>query len=361
MNPRERVLAALNHQVPDRIPIDIAMDDLSPALETGLRTHFMVKDSEAVKLGLGIDVRWVQPVNHRLSKDPEQAGLNWFATTQGLQSYADGFGLRPLQHVASIADVERHPWPNADWFDYDTVATLAGQYGSYAIIAPMTWSPLFCRIAELCGMERTLTLMVDDPVLIDAMVEHIMAFYLEYYRRLLDAALGRIDIAYMGDDPAGQERMLFSLDMWRRFFKKPYARLFQVAKDRGVRVMFHICGAATELVPDLLDIGMDVLMPLQFRAARMDPTELKARYGRCLCFYGGVDTQHTLPYGTAAEVRTEVRRLIEILGADGGYILASSHSLLDDVPLANVLAMYNEACRYGTGTNAWRSSGRSQS
>ena len=322
------------------------MDELSPALESGLRSHFMVKDSEAAKLGLGIDMRWVQPVSHRLSREPEKAALNWFGTTQGLHSFSDTIGLRPLQSADRIVDIERYSWPDPDWFDYDTVATLASQYQDYAIIAPMTWSPLFCRISELCGMERTLLLMADNSVLIDAMVEHILAFYLEYYRRILDAAPDQIDIAYMGDDPAGQEHMLFSPEMWRRFFKQPYSRLFQVAKDRGVRVMFHICGSVVDLIPDLLDIGMDILMPLQLRAARMDTLKLKSRYGHNLCFYGGVDIQRTLPFGTPQEVRAEVRHLIDTLATQGGYILASSHALLDDVPLANVLAMYDEARGY---------------
>jgi len=285
MKPKERVLAALDHQATDQVPLDITMDDLSPDLEAALRQHFMVKDTEAVRVALGIDLRWVQPVSYRLSKHPEGAGLNWFGTTEGLASFADGLGQRPLQNAETVAEIERYAWPDPDWFDYDTVPTLAAQYRDYAIVAPMTWSPLFCRIAELCGMERTMMFLVDSPALIDAMVEHIMDFYAEYYSRILDAAPGQIDIMYVGDDPAGQDGMLFSPDIWRRFFKQPYSRLCQIGKQRGVRVMFHICGSAVDLIPDLLEIGVDILMPLQFRAARMDPRELKAAYGRDLCFY----------------------------------------------------------------------------
>ena len=110
--------------------------------------------------------------------------------------------------------------------------------------------------------------------------------------------------------------------------------------------MFHVCGTVEELIPDLLDIGMDILNPLQFSAKGMDPKRLKDKFGKSLCFYGGVDIQHTLPYGTTEQVRSEVRQRVEVLGKGGGYILGSAHSLMDDVPVANVLAMYDEARRY---------------
>jgi uroporphyrinogen decarboxylase len=100
------------------------------------------------------------------------------------------------------------------------------------------------------------------------------------------------------------------------------------------------------LIPDLLDISMDILNPLQFSALGMDPVKLKKRFGRDLCFYGGIDIQHTLPHGTPQEVRAEVRERIDVLGRDGGFILGSAHSLMDDVPVRNILAMYDEARRY---------------
>jgi uroporphyrinogen decarboxylase len=344
--PKERVLAALNHQATDRVPIDATHDEMYPPLEAGLRAHFMVKDMEAVRLALGLDARWVQPINYRYSRDPGAAGLNWFNTTAGLLSFADGLGLRPLQNVQTVAEVEKYPWPDPGWFDYSSVATLCEEYQNYAIVAPGTWCPLFCRISELCGMETALTLLLDNPPLIDAMVERITDFYVRYLTQVLDAAPGHIDVMYTGDDVAGQKGLMFSLNTWRRFFKKPYARIFQVAKERGVRVMFHSCGSVVDLIPELLDIGMDILSVLQFRAARMDPHDLKARFGRDLCFWGGVDVQHTLPYGSPEDVRAEVRHLVDELSTDGGYVLGPTHSLLDDVPVANVLAMYDEARDY---------------
>ena len=349
MRAKDRVLAALDHREPDRVPVDITHGQIFPELEDKLRLHYEVRDTEAVRLALGIDLRWVRPIYLRPDEPTSGAGspmLNWFGATDGLLTYDDDVGVRPLANVASVSEVERYPWPSADCFDYAAIATLARTYRDYAIIAPAWWSPLFCRISELCGMERALMMLVQEPALVEAMVEHITEFYLEFYRRSLDAAPGLVDIAFTGDDLSGQQGLLFSLETFRRLFKKPLGRIFEVIKSRKVKVMFHICGTVGELIPDLLDIGMDILNPLQFSARGMDPKRLKDEYGRSLCFYGGVDIQHTLPYGTTGQVRSEVRERIEVLGKGGGYILGSAHSLLDDVPVSNVLAMYDEARRH---------------
>ena len=350
MKPKERVRAALDHQQPDRVPVDITHGQIFPVLEDKIRLHYEVRDTEAVRVALGIDLRWVRPIYLRPEEPtPGAEGpmLNWFGATDGLLTYDDDVGVRPLANVTSVAEVERYPWPSADCFDYAAIATLARTYQDYAIIAPAWWSPLFCRVSELCGMERALMMLVQEPALVEAMVEHITEFYLEFYRRSLDAAPGQIDIAFTGDDLSGQQGLLFSLETFRRYFRKPLARIFEVIKIRGVKVMFHICGAVQEFIPDLLDIGMDILNPLQFSATGMDPRKLKQEYGRLLCFYGGVDIQHTLPYGTPDQVRSEVRERIAVLGKGGGYILGPAHSLMDDVPVANVLAMYDEARGHG--------------
>ena len=320
MKPKERVLAALNHQETDRVPLVITHGQMFPKVEAGLRRHFMVNDIEAIRLALGIDVRWLQPVSYRLERHPELAGLNWFGTDEGrLFSFGDVMGEgRPLQGVETVAEIENFSWPDPDWFDYDSVTRLARQYRDYGLVAPSTWGPLFCRIAELCGMVDTMVMLLQEPILVEAMVEQIENFYTRYLTSMLDAAPGQIDMMYTGDDVAGQEGMLFSLDVWRRFFKKPYARMFQVAKDRGVRVMFHICGSCMELIPDLLDIGMDILQVLQFSAKGMDPRSLADEFGQDLCFCGGVDVQQLLPRGTPEQVRAEVRVLIDTLGAGGG-------------------------------------------
>ena len=345
MTPRERVLAALNHEPTDRVPCDVTHGQFMPDLERRMRLHFSVNDTEAINVALGIDARWIKPVYRRPPESPlGQEQVTWFGTTDGLLSYADGLGLRPLRDVGTIAEVERFFWPDPDWFDYEAAATLAAQYSRYALVGGY-WNPVFCRICDLCGMEHALMLLLDRPAVVEAMIEHITAFNLGYYQRLFDAAPD-IDILFVGDDAAGQQGLLISRQVWCRYFNGPLRRIFDLAHQRGKRVMFHICGAARELIPDLLDIGLDVLEPVQTSATGMDPGELKKEFGRSLSFWGGIDIQHTLPFGTEEEVRAAARERIEVLGEGGGYVLGPSHSLLDDVPSENVLAMYDEARRF---------------
>ena len=131
--------------------------------------------------------------------------------------------------------------------------------------------------------------------------------------------------------------------MWRAFCKKPLAKIFSLGEKHGVSVFFHSCGAVRSVIPDLIEIGMDILFPIQPNAWRMDHQELKNEYGKDVTFWGGIDVQELLPFGTPDEVRRIVRERINILGAGGGYILSSSHNLLKAFPLENILAMYEEA------------------
>ena len=348
MNSKERVLAALNHQTTDRVPIALAHGYWKPDVEQALREHFYLKGYDTLNCVFNIDAYWVEPTycGEPLGTDDDGNPLGIWGTSEDTSlSYTDE-AIRPLSEASSVADVEAYPWPRIEWFDFSSVKVLADLYRDYAIVGPWTWNPTFCRIAELCGFESALMSLVSQPKLMDAMIEKITDWNCAMWQNVLDAAPGQIDIAFVGDDFASQTGMMMSPDQFRRYFKPGLARLFDVAKSRGVRVMFHICGNPRDIIPDLIEIGMDILMPLQLREAGMDPEKLKREFGADISFWGGVDTQHLLPYGRPEEVRTEVRRLIDILGRDGGYVLSSSHNLLGDVLVANIVAMYDEAARY---------------
>ena len=196
------------------------------------------------------------------------------------------------------------------------------------------------------GFEPAMMAFYSNPIVIEALTEILTDWNVAMWIRTLDAAPGQIDICYIGDDPAGQEEMMISPKIWRKFFKPAFARIFSVAKSRNVRVMFHICGNARAIIPDLIEIGMDILMPVQISARDMEPILLKREYGMDISFLGGMDTQQVLPNCSPQQVRAEVRRLIDIFGKDGGYISSSSHNLNLDVPIENIVAMYEEAASY---------------
>ncbi|MGE5527536.1 MAG: uroporphyrinogen decarboxylase family protein, partial [Patescibacteria group bacterium] len=154
---------------------------------------------------------------------------------------------------------------------------------------------------------------------------------------------GRIDFLHIADDYATQRGLLMSLAMWREFFREPTRRLVEMAHAFGAKVLFHCCGAVHDLIPELIELGIEVLDPVQTSACGMEPARLKEEFGRSLAFHGGVNTQHTLPHGTVEDVRREVFRLRETLGRGGGYIMAPCHLIQSDVPLENILALYEAA------------------
>ncbi|HHW48197.1 MAG TPA: hypothetical protein GXX14_06225 [Clostridiaceae bacterium] len=153
-----------------------------------------------------------------------------------------------------------------------------------------------------------------------------------------------IDILWTWDDVAMQTGMIFPREMWQKFFKNRLRKICDLAKKYNLKMMYHCCGSPIEILPDLIEIGVDILSPIQTSAKGMDPKKLKKEYGKDLCFHGGIDTQQLLPFGTEEQVRDAVRYNIEALGPR--YIVASSHVLNDCIPVNNVIAMFDEAINY---------------
>ena len=206
-------------------------------------------------------------------------------------------------------------------------------------------APILSRVFELFGMETALIHMHDSPNLIHATIDKAIDYYYEFYDRALQSAGDSTMIVGFGDDFAAQRDLLISPEMWRTFCKKPLQRLFSLGKKHGAYVFFHSCGAISSIIPNLIQSGMDILFPIQPNARGMDHRELKREFGSDLTFWGGIDVQTLLPFGTSQEVRKAVRERIEVLGEGGGYILSSSHNLLKAFPLENILAMYDEASK----------------
>ena len=182
-----------------------------------------------------------------------------------------------------------------------------------------------------------------EPKIIEAAVARTEAFVLEFTRRLLETTHGEAELFWYGDDFSTQRSMMMSPEHWRRFFKPTYKKVFELAKGYGLKVWFHSCGTFRPVLPDLIDIGMDVWETVQVHLPGNEPDVLKREFGQDIAFYGAINTQQTLPFGTPEDVRAEVRERIRVLGKGGGYICGSDHGILPDVPVANVLAMVDEA------------------
>jgi len=254
----------------------------------------------------------------------------------------------PLQAMTSVAEIEAYPgWPRAEWWDYSRVAEQCEHHAGYAVVSA---GDRLDRTAQLKpamylrGMEQFLMDLTLEPVLADAIIEHIVDYYLEYNRRVFEAAQGKFDIFMMGDDFGMQTGPMVSVDMWRRFFRKGFRQYCDLAHKYGLKVMHHTCGSVRPLIPDFINAGLDILQSLQPRARDMDLAELKREFGRDLCFHGSLDIQETMPRGTPEDVRAEVKARMAAGKPGGGFIISTAHNLLPDVPLSNILALY-DACR----------------
>jgi uroporphyrinogen decarboxylase len=192
-------------------------------------------------------------------------------------------------------------------------------------------------------MEETLVNFALKPHLIEAALSKIEEFIIGFCERMIEAARVKSEIFWFGDDFASAKGLIISPDYWRRFLKPVYRNVFALAKDRGMKVWFHSCGTFREVLPDLIDIGMDIWETVQVHLPGNDPKELKREYGKDITFYGGINSQNTLPYGSPEQVRAEVRERIEVLGKGGGYFCSSDHTIMPDVPFENVIALIDEA------------------
>ena len=340
MTSKERVLAAINHVQPDRVPVDYLG---TPEIDRALLRHFRTSDWECVLEALGVDLRTVGP---RYVGPPLPPGQDiWGVIRKPVQNIAGTYdepANYPWRHFTTIEEADAYPWPSVDWFDFSTIRDQCRQYSEYAIVfGGMGVMDLINGTAFGRGVEQTLMdIATTDPVGM-ALMQHRFTFYQEYACRALREAKGLVDIFFVGDDYGSQRGLLMSPSTWRRLFRNRLKAMVDLGHEFGCKVMLHSCGSTREIMPDLIELGLDIYETVQPEAAGMDPEELKAAYGDKLAFHGTVSTQTILPFGTPSEVQTYVRRRIDVVGKGGGLILAPAHNIQPDTPLENVLAMYS--------------------
>jgi len=193
---------------------------------------------------------------------------------------------------------------------------------------------------SLRGMEKFMMDLALNPDLAQAIIAQVEGFYLELDRRILEAVDDLTDIYFIADDVGVQDKLMISPRMFHKFVRPSLQRFIAQAKEHGQRVMYHTCGAVRRLIPDFIEMGVDILNPIQVSAKGMEPAGLKRDFGDALCFHGALDIQTVLSQGTPDQVRAEVARLCRVLGQGGGFILAPTNNVMPETPIENILALY---------------------
>ncbi len=360
MTSRERTLLALEHQEPDRVPVDFWM---SAGFSAKLRSAEGVS-AEAFLDAHDVDLRYIEGpayVGPPLRTFPDRSAADLWGVRRKTVRVQVGGGAEhykevvrsPLQEARTLEEINAYQgWPSADWFDYRPVEAQCDAVRERGRVAVFMGDRLN-RLAQLKpamylrGTEQILADVALRPRIAHAVFDHIRSFCCAYGERVLEAGRGKIDILLTGDDFGSQHGPLISPSMWVEFLGEGFAQYVALGKAHGARVMHHTCGSVRPIVPLMIERGLDILQSLQPEAAGMNARALKAEFGDLLAFHGGISIQNTLPRGTPEQVRAEVRDRVEALAGGGGYILCTSHNIQADTPLENLEALMQAYREFG--------------
>jgi len=380
MTSRERLLTALDHRQPDRVPIDLggnqtgihkfAYEKLLARL--GLNEEIVIMDlvqqlakpSEAVLQRLRVDTRYIwaggaasfkggvvkrERNGHVWNDFTDEFGITWSMPEE--QPYYFDISQSPLAGL-TLQQIKDYPFPKGDdpsrFKGLRDRALAIKRETPYAVVSGISGV-----VYEFCwylrGLENLFADMIEQPEVFEAILDRTLKFWMDWFRLFLDEAGDVVDVIMIGDDLAGQGGPLFSPRIYRAIVKPRHKRLVQYIKSRTrAKLWYHSCGSIVTYLPDLLDNGIDIFNPVQISAKDMDPAMLKARFGDKVVFWGGgVDSQHVLPRGTTEQVRENVRANLEAFKPGGGYVFNNVHNIQADVPPENVLAMFDAAYEFG--------------
>lgn len=380
MNPRERVLLALNHKEPDRIPIDLGgtiVSSITKRSYIDLKNYLGMPVEEINMLDYIQQLPYInEPLMQRFGVDFRMVQLP-AATAPGVVIFEEGdyyaiidrWGAKlhmpkdgglyfdwvefPFTET-SIEALERYNWPRPDPREYNVQLRQQAQYlyenSDYALVgSAIIGGGIFEQPARVIGLENFLKALILEPQFADRIMDRITDIYIESCNNYLDELGQYLHVFIYYDDLCGQEGWMIRPDLYRQMIKPKQRRLVEAVKRKtDAKLFYHSCGASRDLIPDLIDIGFDIINPVQVSARGMDTRRLKQDFGQDIVFWGGgVDTQHVLPFGKPAEVVDEVKRRIDDLAPGGGFVFAAIHNIQAFVPPENIVAAFDTALEYG--------------
>lgn len=341
MTSKERWLAVLNRETVDHIPIDY--------WATGEATQKLMKylDCESHQaLFERLHIDQIMSVGPRYVGPSPPEGEDVFGCRHKKVDYGTGVYsecvYHPLAEYETLREIKRnYEWPKHDWWDYSGIPDQIEGKEDYIIRGG--GSEPFLTYKNLRGQELGTMDLILHPDIVHFCLDKLFDLAYEKTRRIYEQIPGKVNISYVAEDFGSQESLLYSPDQIREFFIPRMKRMIDLAHDADVFVFHHSDGAIRKIIPDMIDAGIDVLNPIQWRCKGMEREGLKRDFGDKLIFHGAMDNQYTLAYGSVEEVRQEVLDNLRILGKDGGYILAPCHNIQAVSPPENIVAMY-ETC-----------------
>lgn len=356
MTHRERVMTALAHEQPDRCPMQISCTpEFAARLRKELRLGKRLRhnphgggNSFDLELSLGVDmlltsVCWAdsyyanERYNPGADRYRDEWGVEWlsvpYETRFGQGHYTEMVG-HPLADESKVPSY--HAPDPSDPHRYEDARRLVQEYGKEYWIVGVTVTTIFETAWALRGYQQFLIDLILDPDLVETLLDIPFGFHLEAAKRLVEIG---VDMIWIGDDVGSQNAMLISPELWRRFLKPRMARFIAELKalNQDLKIAYHSDGNILAIIPELIEVGVDVLNPIQPRC--MDPERLKREFGDRLSFWGGIDIQHTLPFGSVESVRAEVQSRLEKVGKGGGFIIGPTHHVQLDTPMENLFAL----------------------
>ncbi len=345
LTAKERWLAVLAGQKPDRIPLDYWT---TPEADQKLKKYLGCTSDAELFARLHIDRPLA--VGPAYTGPPVPAGFDLYGCAYRPVDYGTGVYnecvSNPLAQYSTVEEIEaNYNWPSIDWYDFSVIpGQLVGQEDR-----PVAGggSEPFLIYKNLRGQEQAMLDLILYPEIVDYCLDKLFGLAYETTARIFETIPGQVTYSYVAEDMGSEQDLMFSPEHIRRFLLPHMQKMTDLVHSAGAYVFHHNDGAIRKILPDLLEMGIDILNPIQWRCQGMAREALKSDFGAGLVLHGAMDNQYTLPFGSVAEVRQEVADNISILGAGGGYILAPCHNIQPVSPPENIVAMYETALELG--------------
>ncbi len=358
MNARKRIALTTNHCEPDRVPAHInatkwvvakLKNELKVATDKELlkALHADIYDMRGIDLHSGTVPKYTGPENELFE--------NWGGGIFSLWNMKEfenktsagwtmEIGPALLSNALSEEECEKYSWPDNSWFDYSNIRRELEEWSDFSVMA--SGGSVFQHATYIRGMDTLMMDMMANPGMAHYFLNKVCSFYYEYYRRMFEEAGDLIDIFALADDFGMQDTLLIGPELFDEFVAPHLKKMAELAHKYNIKLLLHTCGNIELLIPRFIELGIDILDPVQPES--MNPLKIKKKYGQQITLRGGISVQNVVSRGTVDEVKAETRRIVEALKPGGGYILSPGHPVLqDDIPVENIIAMYETGYKFG--------------